>query len=250
MLLPDAPLIPDANLPPSVLDAETNGARPADVLTTDFPGAEPPTKKKKKKSKKTREGDGRQVGTTRGIETMFRTSYMTHVNLSALADSKANIMISINGIIMSIIIASISPKIDTNPWLLVPTSVLLITCLVSIVYAVLAARPRVQPSEAFAAVPRARKASILFFGQFTAMKEEDFVGGMVDLLQNLDSLYESMIRDIYSLGQVLSQKFRLLRVSYTVFMIGLAAGVLLYIAVFVVVAVSAPMQPPGFQVAP
>jgi len=95
--------------------------------------------KKKKKKKKEKEG----LGSTRGIETMFRTSYRTHIDMSSLADSKANIMISINGLIMSILIASISPKIDTNAWLLLPTSVLLLGCLLSMVFAVLAARPRV-----------------------------------------------------------------------------------------------------------
>ena len=79
----------------------------------------------------------------RGVSDMFRTSYRTHMELSAIADNKSNIMISINGIIISIIIASISPKIDSNPWLLLPTSILLITCLLSLVYAVLSARPRV-----------------------------------------------------------------------------------------------------------
>jgi len=56
-------------------------------------------------------------------------------------------MISINGIIISIIIASISPKIDSNPWLLLPTSILLVTCLVALIYAVLSARPRVSKAK-------------------------------------------------------------------------------------------------------
>ncbi len=214
-----------------------NGSGSAMHLDADTRPAKKDKSGKKKKGRKERDG----FGTSRGVETMFRTSYLTHVNLSAMADNKANIMISINGIIMSIIIASISPKIDTNPWLLIPTSVLLITCLISIIYAVLAARPRLQLPDALAAgMQTRRKASILFFGQFTALKEEDFVGNMVELLHNLDDLYESMIRDIYSLGQVLARKFRLLRVSYTVFMIGLAVGVVLYIIVFVGVAVSPP----------
>ena len=89
-------------------------------------------KKKKKKNKKAEQKKG-ELGSSRGIETMFRTSYRTNMDLSSLADTKANIMISINGIIISIILASISPKIDTNPWLLIPTAVLLLSCLISIV---------------------------------------------------------------------------------------------------------------------
>ncbi|MEX0748266.1 MAG: Pycsar system effector family protein [Rhodothermales bacterium] len=216
-------------------------------------------KKKKKKKKKDSDKSGPRIGTSRGIETMFRTSYMTHVNLSAIADSKANIMISINGIIMSIILASIAPKMDSNPWLLLPTSVLLISCMVSIIYAVLAARPRIAndpgPGPSFArpalkvaasnttGAPTPKKASILFFGHFTSMREQDFVDSMLDLIENLDDLYESMIRDIYNLGKVLARKFALLRVSYTVFMIGLALGVLLFIIAFASVAFSPPAAP-------
>ena len=36
----------------------------------------------------------------RGIETMFRNTVRTHVEFSAMADSKANIMISINTLII------------------------------------------------------------------------------------------------------------------------------------------------------
>jgi hypothetical protein len=154
---------------------------------------------------------------------------------------------------------------DSNPWLLLPTSVLLVSCMVSIVYAVLAARPRIvndpgpglslgrvsarpvlkQTAEAQPRTPPSlkKKASILFFGHFTSMREQDFVDSMLELIENLDDLYESMIRDIYNLGKVLSRKFALLRVSYTVFMIGLALGVLLFIITFAVVAFSPPTAP-------
>ena len=97
---------------------------------------------------------------------MFRTSYRVHMNLSALADTKANIMISINGIIISIIIAAISPKIDTNPWLLVPTSVMLLACLGSIIFAVLSARPRVNSNVVTLEDVRNNRANILFLRPF------------------------------------------------------------------------------------
>jgi len=195
--------------------------------------------KKKKKKKK-----GKQAtGSTRGIETMFRTSYRTHIDLSGLADNKANIMISINGIIVSIIIATISPKIDTNPWLLIPTSVLLICCLISLVYAIFAARPRVSSHPMTLDSVRQSNANILFFGNFVNLSEEDFVAGMRDLMQHMDGLYENMIRDIYGLGCVLAQKFRLLRISYTVFMIGLIIGVSLFIIVYVGVVITGTTSP-------
>lgn len=187
--------------------------------------------KKKKKKKKKKPGTG-ELGSSRGIETMFRTSYRTNMDLSGLADAKANIMISINGIIISIILASISPKIDTNPWLLIPTAVLLVTCLASMALAVLAARPRFTSQVINLEDVRQNNKNLLFFGNFVSMPEEDFVLGMKELVQNTDNLYINMIRDIYGLGTVLMKKFSLLRRSYTVFMFGLIVGVLLFIGVY------------------
>jgi hypothetical protein len=189
-------------------------------------------KEKKKKGKKDKPA---RIGSDRGIETMFRTSYNTHVEMSSLADNKANIMISINGIIMSIILASISPKIDSNPWLLLPTAVLLLSCLTSMVYSILAARPRINSIPLTLEKVRSEGANILFFGNFVSLSEEEFRQGMRELLQEPQRLYENMIRDIYGLGKVLSRKFAMLRVAYTVFMFGLIASVLLYLMVYVAV---------------
>ena len=187
-------------------------------------------KKKKKKDS--------GLGTSRGVETMFRTSYRVHMNLSSLADAKANIMISINGIIVSIIIASISPKIDSNPCLLVPTSILLLGALISIIYAVRSARPRVSSQLVSLEDVGSNKANILFFGHFSNMTEDDFVTGMSELLMNQTALYQNMIRDIYGLGSVLQRKYSLLRMSYTMFMVALVLGISSFIGVYVWIVLS------------
>lgn len=186
---------------------------------------ETPKKKDKKEKKK--------LGTSRGVETMFRALYRVHMDLSSLADTKANIMISINGLIISITIASISPKIDANPWLLIPTSILLLACLVSIVNAILAARPRVNSTIIDLDSFKKKKGNLLFFGHYTSLSEDEFVDGMTDLLEDQEAIYYNMIRDIYGLGSVLNKKFRLLQRAYTVFMIGLTMGILGFIAVYI-----------------
>lgn len=187
-------------------------------------------KKQKKRDRKEREKE--QLGTSRGIETLFRTSYRTHMDLSALADAKANIMITINGLMASILLASITPRIDANPWLLLPTTVLLGACLGALVFAVLAARPHLTQRTVTLDDVRRDAANVLFFGNFTSLPQEDYVTGMTELIRDGDRLYVSMLRDIYHLGQVLERKFRLLRISYIIFMWGLVTGVVLFVAVF------------------
>jgi hypothetical protein len=182
-----------------------------------------------------------KLGSKRGIETLFRTQYPMHVDLSALADSKSNIMISINGLMVSILLASISPKIETNPWLLLPTTVLLIGCIISLIYAVLAAMPRVTQGQMTLEEVRRRDVNILFFGNYTRMARHDYIEAMTDLLHDKNKLYRRMMEDIYNLGGVLQRKFLLLRISYFAFMAGLLAAVLLYIMVFVFVTSVSPV---------
>jgi len=194
----------------------------ADEKTTADPEAAAGIKKKKTKAKLKD-----AVGSRRGIETMFRSSYRVQMDLTGLADNKANMMISINGIIISIIIASVAPKLDANPWLLIPTTVFLVGTLISIIFAILAARPRVSSKPISLEDLRHSEGNILFFGNFANMSEDEFVEGMVDLMHDNTVVYETMVRNIYGLGSVLRKK------AYTMFMVALILGVTSFIGVFI-----------------
>ena len=173
----------------------------------------------------------KELGTKRGIETLFRSSYRVNMDLTTLADAKANIMISINGLIVSILIASIAPGMEKNPWLYIPTSLFLLGCLVSLVFAVLSARPRVQnvavtPDEAI----RERK-NLLFFGNFSHMTQGQYVDSLKQVVMDPNRTYEMMMKDIYGVGSVLQKKYRMLQHSYGVFLVALVVGVVGFIAV-------------------
>lgn len=172
------------------------------------------------------------LGTKRGIETLFRSAYRVNMDLSSLADAKANIMISINGLIVSILIASIAPKVDANPWLYIPTSLFLVGCLASLVFAVLAARPRVQSMVVTKEMALRNRTNILFFGNFHHMSQLDYVDAMKQVVQDPTQIYEMMMKDIYGIGSVLQKKYLMLRRSYTIFIVALVVGVVGFIAVF------------------
>jgi hypothetical protein len=171
----------------------------------------------------------------RGVSDMFRTSYRNHIELSAIADNKSNIMISINGIIISIMIASLPAQITSNSSLALPAAVLLITCLLSLIYSVLAARPRVSNEKVTLEDVRSNRSNILFFGNFYTMDRDDYVTGLEELMSDSERLYNTMTRDLHSLGVVLSKKFKLLRVAYNIFMVGLAASVSSFLIVYLLV---------------
>jgi hypothetical protein len=183
---------------------------------------------------------GKGLGSTRGVETLFRSAYRVQMELTSLADNKANMMISINGIIISIIIASVAPKLDANPWLLIPSTIFLLGTLISIVYAIMAARPRVSSVPITLEDLRNSQGNILFFGDFANLTQDDFTDGMVDLILDRNVIYEAMIHQLYGLGAVLKKKFGLLKIAYNAFMGALILGVLSFIGVFIWIFYMAP----------
>ena len=162
----------------------------------------------------------------RGVETMYRTTYRTHTNLSQMADSKANIMLSVNAIVISIMVSNMIPQLEMYPKLIIPTILLTVTCLGSMIYATLSTRPKVTEGKVTKDAIRQRKANLLFFGNFHNMPLDDFQWGVNEMLNDQEFLYSSMSRDIYFLGIVLAQKYRYLSICYNVFMYGLIISVL------------------------
>ena len=168
----------------------------------------------------------------RGVETMYRTTYRTHVNLSSIADNKANIMLSINAIIVSITISTLVPNFENNPKLIIPTIVLLIVCLIAIIFATLSTRPKITEGKFTREDIENKKSNLLFFGNFYNMKLEDFNWGMNEMIMDEDFLYSSMTRDLYYLGKVLAKKYRYLSFCYNVFMYGLIIAVITFAGTF------------------
>lgn len=157
----------------------------------------------------------------RGVETMFRVTLRNHNNLSRIADNKANIMLSINAIMLSIIISSLVPNLSASPQLLVPTVILIMVCLVSIILATLSTRPKITSAKYSDEKFLSKRFNILFFGNFYQMPIEKFEWGIKNLMRNEELLYSSLSKDLYYLGLVLAKKYRYLNICYNVFMIGL-----------------------------
>jgi predicted metal-dependent HD superfamily phosphohydrolase len=164
----------------------------------------------------------------RGIETMFRVTSQNHFQLSAMADNKANMMISVNTIIVSLIISILIRKLEEWPQLVIPTVMLTACCLVATIFAILATRPTITSGRFSKEDIHQKQANLLFFGNFHKMDLADYEWGMKEMMNDSDFLYSSMTRDIYFLGKVLGKKYRLLRFSYTIFMFGFAASVLAF----------------------
>lgn len=168
----------------------------------------------------------------RGIETMFRLTSKNHFTLSSIADSKASTLISISALIISIILSVLVGKLAEEPDLILPTVLILITLLGTIVFAVLSTRPKITSFKLTREDIQQKKGNLLFFGNFINMPVEDYEWSMQEIMNDRNYLYNNIIRDIYYLGVVLGKKYRYLRIAYNIFMYGLVISVITYIIVF------------------
>lgn len=179
------------------------------------------TKGKKKGEKETRPD--------RGIETMFRLTSNNNQRLSDMADNKAQIMITVNSIILSAIITLLLRKLEADDHLAIPTYLTLTVSLLTIMFSILATRPKLPHGTFNQEDIENKSVNLLFFGNFYKMKLEDYKAGMWEVMNDREFLYDTLIKDVYSQGVVLGRKYRLLRISYNIFMFGLIASVLSFV---------------------
>ena len=170
----------------------------------------------------------------RGIETMFRVTLNNHTKLSQIADSKANILLSVNAIIISVALSTLIPKLDApnNSHLIVPTFIMIISSVACIILAIMSTRPKVSSGTFTRKEIEEKKVNLLFFGNFYKMPMEEYIWAMKEMMKDRQYLYDTMIKDLYYLGIVLNRKYTLLRLTYTVFTIGIIASVVAFVVAF------------------
>lgn len=172
-----------------------------------------------------------KIGSARGIESMFRNSYRAQLDMIALAATKANIMISLNGLLVSMLLLSGAYFLGSDRLLLIPVTLFLLTCTTAIVFAVLAARPDIDREKRTVEDFRTDKGKLLLFDQFASLSSDDYNDAMREMMQNNDRIYSNMTTHIYTLGCIADKKFTRLYISYNAFIIGLVISVLSLIAV-------------------
>jgi hypothetical protein len=164
-----------------------------------------------------------------GIETLLKVTASTDQRLSDMADNKAQILITVNSIIISAIISLLLRKLKDNSFLVLPSYLLLTVSLATMILAILSTRPSIPRGKFSTKDIEDKKVNLLFFGNFYRMKLDDFAAGMKNVLHDKEYLYDSLIKDIHTQGVVLGRKYRLLRAAYNVFMFGLIIAIITFI---------------------
>ena len=178
--------------------------------------------------------DQKELAGGRGKDTLFRISLQNQVDHISIADSKANMIININTIIISLIIAVLGSGITiggktflAQTMLVVPMTILMIGCLVSAIFAVLAARPKLGNHN-----NEGSPSSLMYFGRINSLDFKTYYDQMRELLSDRQDIYDNLIMDLYQQGKILKRKYSLVQVAYTIFIGGLTLSVVLFLVLW------------------
>jgi hypothetical protein len=145
-----------------------------------------------------------------------------------MADGKANILISVNAIIISVILSVLMRKLEVDTYLTIPTILFLMFSVITIVISILATMPKVSEGRFTKPDVINKQINLLFFGNFYKSSLDEYEWAMNILMKDKDYLYGSLVKDIHQLGKILGRKYKLIRLAYTVFMVGIIVSVIAF----------------------
>ena len=172
--------------------------------------------------------------TERERQTFYRVAFQNYSNLLQIADNKANIIISINALVISSMIAlvsygSISNQVQMNqPVIFVPILIFLGLILTSTYLAVQVAKPKIMGKSKDK--EEKTQFSMLFFGATDFYSYEEYLLETHRVLHSRKEIQDQMTLSLYYQGKVLSRKYKVLRHAYTIFTLALAFGVVVLLA--------------------
>ncbi len=223
-------LVADAN----TQKIESQGILPADLLSQ--VALETALPKKRKKSKEVRNAKGRQKEkkskrnkpsiSNRTIDGMYRNAYRVQLDMLALSATKANIMISLNGLLISILIISGTHFINMQKLYTLPIVVLLAFSSLAIVFSVLAASTARSNNKFSVPDFDTNRANLLLFSDFSNLTKTEYVSAMTCMQSSEQRMYETMSAHLHELGLNANASFRKLYYSYTAFIIGILVALL------------------------
>lgn len=165
-------------------------------------------------------------------QTLLKTNLRSQVDFIGITDQKANILLGLNTIMISIIITLGGTQMfmyddssrDMNAGIL-PVFILLITCLVSGIFAIYSVWPKQLQKH------KVDQLGILLLTR-KYQELDEYLAQMARVLKSNELTYRSITTDIHTVGSFLMHKNRLLQKAYVVFFIGILLAVISFISIW------------------
>ena len=160
----------------------------------------------------------------RGVQTLFRTLSRNHYNLLKMLDNKASIILTVNSIIISLMMGIIFVASGTDAEVVrIGSKILLNFGMLSMVFALLAMLPH-RYGKSKQGTDQLH--GLLYAGSYTKLSQAEYESSMHELMGKGETIYDSLIKDMYHLGRSITIKQRLIWTSVAFFLLGLALTII------------------------
>ena len=156
------------------------------------------------------------------LDHMLRQTRQHHVQLSSMADLKANMLLTMSSVVITLAVPHI-----LKPAFRWPLALLITFCLATIFLAAYAVMPKLPWSRRNQLRPDLKSPAfnLLFFADFTRLDYAEFEAAMEEVMNDPSRAYAAQVREVYTLGVFLAtKKYRFLRLAYLAFLTGLFAS--------------------------
>ena len=164
----------------------------------------------------------------RGIETWFRLASRNLYTRRQIVDTKSNILVTVNSIIISVILGSLYMQLDSDPHLLWAIVPMILTNVASIAFAIFATRPIIEKGIFTEDDVKGKSARLMTFDDFYRMPEAEYEKAVDLLMEDKDFLYRTIKKDLHHLGVDLSRRYKNIRAAYDIFLIGLVISLFMF----------------------
>jgi len=161
------------------------------------------------------------------VSTFFRNALKSNLDLTSLADTKAGILISINGFILTVSVTASSFAIHNSMMTYAFISIIL-TSLGSIIFAVLAVRPRTKDRLVEKKYLDGYQ-SLLYYQDMADMDPQEYIKQTLKMLKSDKKMKKEMTSHLHILGAEIKKKYFWLKKAYTFFSIGLVISAIIII---------------------
>ena len=158
------------------------------------------------------------------LDHLFRQTRMNLVVYSQMADTKANILLSISSVLLSISLTQIA-----DPRFTASIIALVGFLLITIFLALMTVIPRVHGFLHKKYSVHDPDYSPLFFGDYVDIPYDEYAKDMEEIMNDSDRTYEVMVKEIYYAGVYLvKSKYKYIRSGYISFFTGLIVSTLIF----------------------
>ena len=172
---------------------------------------------------------------SKSVLNIIRTTLRNDIELTGIADNKANVLLSLNALMLTFMVPFLLPHLEMIKQydLVYPLVILVITCLITIYMSAFALQPA-KFNENISELQKGRYVSPFFFGNFYKMNKVEFTEYIKDAVSDNNLVKRHITEDLHYIGSRLGRKMTLIRRAFKVFLVGFSISISLALILLIV----------------